>query len=683
MSLQIFSEKRGWKTEILEELGCYIQGDRVFIPTREGQYISRDFNGKNPIKSKGKQMPFIIKGSSDKIFVFEGETDSISFHHQYPEHNVFALLGTENYRILKKINDYFIYKKVIICFNNDEAGEKCTFNVTELFKKDKQFNQYDLRILGFPKNCKDIDDFYKQFGKNEILCNLKKVILGSIIQDIESEDVISFMKLKYDKDVIIGKFVNCVNPTHEDKHPSMMVYKDGIHCFSCGFHINLKKKQTDINGLRVDNFQFNIERYYEDNPFFYDKQNIFWKWNKKEYKYEIVDEVDLMIDIERFLQFNGQTINSFIKHNYIEAFKRVGRQNIPAPAPKKWIQFKDKAFSLKSSTMYDVTSKYFFTNPIPWEIGETSNTPIMDKLFNEWVGEKYVKTLYEIIAYCCYSDYPIHLIFCFVGCGRNGKSKYQGLIQKFIGSENICSTELDTLLESRFESFKLYKKLICSMGETNFGVLNKTSLLKRLTGQDLIGFEFKNKMPFDDYNYAKIVISSNSLPTSEDTSEGFYRRWCIIDFPNQFEEGADILESIPEQEYIALTKKVCEILPELLKNGSFVNQGSIEQRKERYINASNPLSIFLNAYCDKSPDIFMKYGELYIAYNKYLTKIKRRNITNKEFSKLLGFEGLQVENTTRYFELEQYKGRIVFEVKLSKVYIDEFTEKTISIEKIC
>ena len=87
------------------------------------------------------------------------------------------------------------------------------------------------------------------------------------------------------------------------------------------------------------------------------------------------------------------------------------------------------------------------------------------------------------------------------------------------------------MLDSRFESFKLYKKLVCTMGETNFNVLNKTSLLKKLTGQDLIGFEFKNKKPFDDYNYAKIMIASNSLPVSSDTSEGFYRRWMILDFP--------------------------------------------------------------------------------------------------------------------------------------------------------
>jgi len=280
----------------------------------------------------------------------------------------------------------------------------------------------------------------------------------------------------------------------------------------------LKESQLTI---KLDNYIDNVELFWKRKPFFYDDANMFWVWNIMDKRYEMADDITMMLLIDSSLGLDGQTVNTRIKSNYMESFKRVGRIHKPKPAPKKWIQFKDQAFSLESSEIYYILPNYFFTNPIPWELGKSEDTPMMDKLITEWVGEDYKETAYEIIAYCCINDYPIHLIFCLVGCGRNGKSKFLGLISKFIGKENICSTELDILLDSRFESFKLYKKLACIMGETNFGVLNKTSLLKKLTGQDLIGFEFKNKKPFDDYNYAKIMISSNSLPTSEDTSEGF------------------------------------------------------------------------------------------------------------------------------------------------------------------
>jgi P4 family phage/plasmid primase-like protien len=422
--------------------------------------------------------------------------------------------------------------------------------------------------------------------------------------------------------------------------------------------------------LPITNYYDNAKKFYDIQPYFYDKTGLFWFWQEKESKYAQVDEIDVMISFDDVLGFNGQTVNSKVKTSTIEAMKRLGRKRIPKEAPQKWIQFKNKAYSISSGKIYNITPDYFFTNPIPWEIGVSDATPTMDKLFKEWVGEKYVKTLYQIIAYCCLTSYPIHLIFCLVGCGRNGKSKFQGLLNRFIGNDNICSTELDTLLDSRFESFKLYKKLLCSMGETNFGIMSKTSLLKKLTGQDLIGFEFKNKKPFDDYNYAKIIISSNSLPSSTDTSEGFYRRWLIIDFPNIFPEGKDILKTIPEEEYNNLANKVCKIMKELLEEGKFYNQGSIEERKNKYIFSSNPLSFFINLTCDKGYNLYMRYGELYIAYRKYLSKHKKRAINYKEFNDILALEGLEVQKTSKKIGDEWVNGKFILGVELKAKWID-------------
>lgn len=425
--------------------------------------------------------------------------------------------------------------------------------------------------------------------------------------------------------------------------------------------INKEKEieKESISGLKINNFQDNVNHFWKINPFFYDKTNIFWFWVKKEHKWEMVDDVFMMSLLDKRLGFCGQTVSSSVKSNYLEAFKRVGRDHKPNPAPTKWIQFKDKAISLKSNNIYDVTPDYFFINPIPWEFGKSEDTPTMDKLIIEWVGEEYKQTAYEIIAYCCYSDYPIHLIFCLIGCGRNGKSKFLGLINKFVGKENICSTELDILLNSRFESFKLFKKLACTMGETNFGVLNKTSLLKKLVGQDLIGFEFKQKKPFDDYNYAKIIISSNSLPPSEDTSEGFYRRWLILDFPNRFPEGKDILQTIPLIEYNNLALKISKILPKLLSNGKFHNQGNILQREEKYIMVSNPLAQFIKENCKKDFNCFIRYSELYVAYRKYLHGIKRRKVGYREFNDVLAIEGLEVVKTSRNINGEFVNGKFI------------------------
>ena len=424
------------------------------------------------------------------------------------------------------------------------------------------------------------------------------------------------------------------------------------------FEIPEKKKERinfDYKHLEeaIDNITSYIDfldlanQFYEIQPYFYDKQSIWWLWNINNKAWEIIDDIDLMNRIDDSIQ-RPDTITSKVKNEIIESLKRVGRRRIPKELPRTTIQFKDKLFDIKTGEITEATPKVFATNPIPHDIGETEETPTMDKLFEEWVGKDYVKTLYQIISYCCLIDYPIHLMFCLIGVGRNGKSRFLALLTKFIGKDNVCSTELDTLLDSRFESFKLYRKLACTMGETNFGLLSKTSLLKRLCGQDMIGYEFKNKQPFDDYNYAKIIISSNALPSSADTSEGFYRRWLIVDFPNTFPEGNDILQTIPDIEYNNLAKKVIRILPELLTKTLFNNQGTVKERQERYIAASNPLSIFINEHCCRGTELYMKYSELYLNYIKYLLKNKRRKISRKEFKNVLDDEGLDVSKTTKY-----------------------------------
>jgi P4 family phage/plasmid primase-like protien len=415
-----------------------------------------------------------------------------------------------------------------------------------------------------------------------------------------------------------------------------------------------KKVLTPIHGLKIDNYMDNVELFYRQQPFFYDRNALFWWWSNIESCYEMIDDVDLMNLIDEELSFGGQTVSRGIKTNYMEAFKRVGRKHLPKTMPISHIQFKNKIIDLETGIETEASPEYFNTNPIPWKIGDSDETPIIDRLFTEWtktqdpvVAAKNKKQLYEIIAYCIIPNYPIHVIISLVGSGRNGKSSFLQIIKRFVGKKNITSTELDVLLESRFESAKLYKKLVCVMGETNYGVMNKTNTLKCLTGQDLISFEFKNKIPFTDQNYAKIIIASNTLPASNDTTEGFYRRWIITLFDNIFPEGKEITKTIPDVEYENLARKSIKILQDLLDRGSFSNQGSIEERKQQFILVSNPISLFLAEHCDVGEEYYVKSKDLYHAYVQYLHKNKRRIIKKKEFGQVLSEEGFQAERTER------------------------------------
>lgn len=338
------------------------------------------------------------------------------------------------------------------------------------------------------------------------------------------------------------------------------------------------------------------ERFNDIQPLFYDKNCLWWLWNIAEFKWEIVDEIDILNMIEEAT--GRDVISSKSRTEIINALKQKGRLNTPKKVKPTWIQFKDTIVDIETGEERKATPEYFVTNPIPWALDKDRfvETPNIDKIFEEWVGKDNVKILYEILAYSLLPDYPIHRLFCFLGAGMNGKSCFLRLMKKFVGSDNMTSTELDTLMNSRFEVSKLHKKLICVMGETNFSEISKTSILKKLTGQDPIGFEYKNKNPFDDLNYAKILIATNSLPTTTDKTIGFYRRWTIIDFPNQFSEEKEILLDIPDEEYEALAVKCLLVLKDLLDERKFTNEGTIEERTQKYEAKSDFLQKFIDEY---------------------------------------------------------------------------------------
>jgi P4 family phage/plasmid primase-like protien len=375
-------------------------------------------------------------------------------------------------------------------------------------------------------------------------------------------------------------------------------------------------------------------------PIHYDRGRLWWFWDKQNFKWSLTDETDVILFVKNLSIAN--TIKIQEKGELIESLRQEGRMNMPKPIKKSWIQFNDTIIDFETGEEFKATPEYFVTNPIPYKLHDDKFflTPNMDKIFEEWVGEKNVQTLYEILAYCLIPDYPIHRLFCFIGEGLNGKSCFLRLLKKFIGEENVTSTELDTLLNSRFEVTRLHKKLVCIMGETNFSEMSKTSIIKKLTGQDMIGFEYKNKNPFESENYAKILIATNNLPTTTDKTIGFYRRWLIIDFPNRFSEKKDILSEIPEEEYEMLTVKCLMILKDLLTKREFTNEGTIEERAKKYEDKSDPLEKFMKEYTLDEPDGHIWKFEFEKKLNAWCKENRFRVFSEMAISKKMREKGI-------------------------------------------
>lgn len=386
-------------------------------------------------------------------------------------------------------------------------------------------------------------------------------------------------------------------------------------------------------------------------PIFYDKAGLWWVWNLEMSMWEISDEVDILNRIRNTIGIN--TINAKERNEIINALKQIGRENAPEVVTKNWIQFKNKIVDVETGEIFDAIPKYFMTNPIPHNIGESEETPTLDKYFGEWVieeglqDESYINTLYEILAYSCLQKQFLQRMFAFVGSGSNGKGVFLSILKKFLGKDNICSTELKLLSSNQFESSSLYKKQACFMGEVDSADMQNTNLIKKLSGEDDIRYCFKGKTPFTEQSSTTCFMNTNSLPVSPDKSIGFYRRWLIIDFPHEFPVGKDIISSIPDIEFENLAKKVIRIVSELIQRKAFTNEGDIEIRRKKYEDRSSPLMSFVKEYCVEDLEAYIPFKKFLPYFLDYLKSKKLRPFTPKNTSKMLKEEGFEVNKSTR------------------------------------
>ena len=178
--MQVVS-KRGISKEIANKYNMFVANlgkeARLFIPIFENgkpkAYISRAIDPTNPVRyknSKGEIIPFnreyITKENDEheSIYICEGIFDSLSI--EEADKKAIALNSTS------QVNKFIEYMQkhiktassynYILCFDNDEAGEKATNEMKTALEEMK----ISYKVLQIPKEYKDINEWFVSFSGN-------------------------------------------------------------------------------------------------------------------------------------------------------------------------------------------------------------------------------------------------------------------------------------------------------------------------------------------------------------------------------------------------------------------------------------------------------------------------------------------------------------------------------------
>ena len=252
------------------------------------------------------------------------------------------------------------------------------------------------------------------------------------------------------------------------------------------------------------------------------------------------------------------------------------------------------------------------------------------------------EAIIEIIGYTLFKVYVYEIIALFVGEGANGKSILLSVIKQFVGSENVSSVTPQQLERSRFSSAQLFGKLACVAGDIPSEPLKYTGILKMLTGGDLIHAEHKNRDPFDFLNHAKLIFSANQVPESWDLSTAFYRRFRIIDFPNEFtpndknfiprDQLLELLTS--EKERSGILNIALKGLKRLRSQGQLTGEKTIYEKTMDFIQRSDSALYFFKRFITRNHlAADMPKAWFYSLYAKFCDAIDKTPVADSTFAK--------------------------------------------------
>lgn len=334
---------------------------------------------------------------------------------------------------------------------------------------------------------------------------------------------------------------------------------------------------------------------------------------------------------------------------------------------EKYICLANGILDIKTLKLQAHTPEIITRNKIDLSYYEQTQNEEIDTIMNNLSvnDNEIVQLLYEMIGYCLYRGMPFQKVFMLVGNGANGKSTLLNMITRVLGENNVSHVDLKEISTNRFGKSELYMKLANIADDCSSSYLEDISTMKRLTGESYTSIEFKGQNSFSAKINTKMIMSYNTIPQINDTTDGLTRRLVIIPLNAVFKKRNNnydpfISEKLRKKENLEyVLYKSIQAIHEVLKRKEFTVPTQVKLETEEYIRENNPIATFLfEMYTDEevarmpSTELFKSFCS-WALDNNYKSRYKPGTF-GKELKKL-GYERTQarVDGGRKYFYIKQ------------------------------
>lgn len=147
--------------------------------------------------------------------------------------------------------------------------------------------------------------------------------------------------------------------------------------------------------------------------------------------------------------------------------------------------------------------------------------------------DKKICLLQELSGYVLFPDNRLQKCAVLIGSGANGKSVFLNVLTRIFGSCNVSNVEMSSLAQD-FQTIHLMNSMLNISAETKTNVTGAESKFKQVVAGDEISACYKGKDYITFRPRAKMFLACNEYVKSTDTTEGWTRRFCFVDFPIKF-----------------------------------------------------------------------------------------------------------------------------------------------------
>lgn len=288
------------------------------------------------------------------------------------------------------------------------------------------------------------------------------------------------------------------------------------------------------------------------------------------------------------------------------------------------------------------SAEYLDTTKIPVAYNQNAECPRFKKFLREILpNEKDRKTVQELFGFALMSDFKrFNKMALFLGSGEDGKSTLIRVLKNLVGESNTSSLALTGITDNQFRPFELVDSKVNIDGDLNAETIS-SNRLKKLTGGDGITVEEKYERPFQYQNDTALFFLSNKLPSTKDTTRGFYRRWIIIEFNQKFTEqvgdgNKDADKRLDEKlcndnELQGVLNWAVKGYNRLTKNERFTKTWSPEFTKSYWNRESDSISFFVEKRVRRHGNSIMPKDSVFYFYKKFCDKNGLESYSEQQF----------------------------------------------------